>query len=207
MRVIAGEFRGRTLAAPPGRGTRPILDRVKVAMFDWLGARMAQPGQLPPFAVLDLFCGGGSLGIEAMSRGAASCVFVESDPAALRCLRSNVETLGLGSRVRILGEPAERAAPRPISDDLFGLVFLDPPYRLSEDVSSNSVLGRILLRLGTSTPLASDVTVCWRHDAKLRVPADLPGGWISMERRAWGTMAITVVTRSPLESSRHEKAS
>lgn len=195
------------MAAPPGRGTRPILDRVKVALFDWLGARLAQPGHLPPLAVLDIFSGGGSLGIEALSRGAATCVFIESDKAALECLRSNIEKLSLRERTRVLPEPAEQAEPRPLSADAFGLVFLDPPYRLSEEMSPPSVMGRLLQRLGATIPVAPDALAYWRHDAALALPSELPGGWASMDRRGWGTMAITVLMRSSPDQPQHEKAS
>ena len=196
MRVIAGEFRRRSLEAPPGCGTRPILDRVKVALFDSLGARLAQPGHLPPVAVLDIFSGGGSLGIEALSRGAATCVFVESDKAALRCLQSNLEKLGLAMRTRVVPAPVERAEPRPLAAEAFGLIFLDPPYRLSEDFAPNSVMGRLLEKLGATVPIAPDALACWRHDTALTLPPELPGGWASMDRRVWGTMAITLLART-----------
>jgi 16S rRNA (guanine(966)-N(2))-methyltransferase RsmD len=199
MRVIAGEFRGRMLAAPPGRGTRPILDRVKVALFDWLGSRLAQPGHLPPLAVLDIFSGGGSLGIEALSRGVATCVFVESDKSALQCLRSNLETLGLGARTRVLPVAAELANPVPVAADAFSLIFLDPPYRLSEDVSPKSVMGCVFKKLGDAIPLTPDATVVWRYDAA-HFPTP-PEGWVSIERRVWGTMGITILSRSSQEKS------
>lgn len=196
MRVIAGEFRRRSLEAPPSCGTRPILDRVKVALFDWLGARLARPGHLPPVAVLDIFSGGGSLGIEALSRGAATCVFVESDQAALHSLRTNIEKLDLGGRTRVLPESAEKANPLPLAAEAFGLIFLDPPYRLSEDVAPNSVMGRLLGKLGASVPVAPDALAFWRHDAAVTLPPALPGGWASMDRRVWGTMAITLLART-----------
>lgn len=190
MRVIAGEFRGRSLVAPSGQTTRPILDRVKVALFDWLGSRLALPGSLPPVAVLDIFSGSGSLGIEALSRGAASCVFIETEMSALQCLRSNIESLNLGGRVQVLMDSADLARPVPASDDAFGLVFLDPPYRLSEDASPTSVMGRLIGRLGTAIPVTDDASLLWRLDAAVQLPSELPGGWISMERRVWGTMAV-----------------
>lgn len=196
MRVIAGEFRRRSLEAPPGRGTRPILDRVKVALFDWLGARLAQPGHLPPVAVLDIFSGGGSLGIEALSRGAATCVFVESDKAALHSLCTNIEKLGLGGRTRVLPESADMANPLPLAAEAFGLIFLDPPYRLSEDVTPNSIMDRLFKKLGASVPIAPDALAYWRHDAALTLPPELPGGWASIDRRVWGTMAISLLVRT-----------
>ncbi|MCH7814456.1 MAG: RsmD family RNA methyltransferase [Planctomycetes bacterium] len=82
MRIIAGRWRSRRIAAPPSRTTRPFPDRIKEAVFDILGARWGSPGTVPPLWVADLFAGSGSLGLEAVSRGARGCVFVERDRAA-----------------------------------------------------------------------------------------------------------------------------
>ena len=101
MRVVGGAWRGRPLQAPPGRGTRPTSDKVREAMFDVLGAlpevrrELAGRGPLAGHAVLDVFAGSGALGIEALSRGADSCAFVESAPPALRALRGNLARLGV----------------------------------------------------------------------------------------------------------------
>ncbi len=132
MRIIAGKFRGRSLATPAGRTTRPITDRVKETLFNMLGHRCALPGSLPDFAVLDLFAGPGSMGIESLSRGAASCTFVERDRRALKCLRQNIKTLGLEGVSTILADNAwtmRDVAPA----GGFGLVFVDPPYRDADD--------------------------------------------------------------------------
>ena len=104
MRVIGGEWRGRPLVAPAGRGTRPTSDKVREAMFDVLlalpevravGAAAPLAGALGGHVVLDLFAGSGALGIEALSRGADACSFVENERAALRALRANLERLGV----------------------------------------------------------------------------------------------------------------
>src|SRR5262249_27025294 len=84
MRIIAGRHQHRKLVTPRGLDTRPMLDRVKQALFDALGSRYSQPGRLAPLNVLDVYCGGGTLGIESLSRGAAWCTFVENSPAALQ---------------------------------------------------------------------------------------------------------------------------
>jgi len=157
VRVVGGEWRGRPLAAPRGRGTRPTSDKVREAMFDVLaalpearaaagpgaaslpggaagdGLAEARAGVLSGHVVLDLFAGSGALGIEALSRGAASCVFIENERAALAALRANLDRLGV---------PAGRSAPaRVIATDVrralqadarrgarYTLVFADPPY-------------------------------------------------------------------------------
>lgn len=196
MRVIAGRYRGRRLTAPAGARTRPILDRVKVALFDWLGARLAQPGALPPVNVLDLFCGGGSLGIEALSRGASFCAFVEEDAGAFRCLLQNLDRLGIGPAARAYNCPVESARVQPPAG-AFEIIFLDPPYALSEDASNDSLLGRVFLQLGRQMPVEDEAVLIWRHAARTILPARLPNDWCSMERRTWGKMAVTCLQRRP----------
>ena len=125
MRIVGGEFRGRALATPSGPGIRPTSDRVRQTLFDILAHAYGDP--LPGARVLDLFAGTGALGIEAISRGAASVVFVDDGAEARGLIRANVEAFGLTGRTRIfrrdatqLGE-AGTVAP-------FDIVFADPPY-------------------------------------------------------------------------------
>lgn len=120
MRVIAGTARGRRLDTLPGPDTRPTLERVKEAMFS------AVAPLLPGAAVLDLFAGSGQLGLEALSRGAASCVFVDSSPQAAQVVLRNAERLGFGPRSRVVREGAEGFLAR--SRERFDLLLLDPPY-------------------------------------------------------------------------------
>ncbi|MFZ5794795.1 MAG: RsmD family RNA methyltransferase, partial [Pseudomonadota bacterium] len=91
MRIIAGKWRGRPIVAPKGDATRPTADRVREALFSMLASRL---GSFEDLAVADLFAGSGALGLEALSRGAASCIFVEQDKAALDALRTNITKLG-----------------------------------------------------------------------------------------------------------------
>lgn len=196
MRVIAGLYRGRRLTAPAGAQTRPILDRVKVALFDWLGSRLARPGALPPVNVLDLFCGGGSLGIEALSRGATFCAFVEEDAGAFRCLLQNLDRLGVGSAARACNCPVQSAQVQPPTG-AFGIIFLDPPYALSEDVTENSLLGGVFGRLGHPLPVEDDAIVLWRHAVPAAMPAESPNHWRPIECRTWGKMAVTLLQRPP----------
>ena len=121
MRIIAGEFRGRPLQAPPGIGTRPTADRVREALFSMLASRL---GSFDELRVADLYAGSGAIGLEAISRGAAHATFVETDPKAQAAIKANAEKLGIADRVRILGGSA-LALPR---SDPFDLVFADPPY-------------------------------------------------------------------------------
>jgi len=125
MRVVAGRFGGRRLTAPPGRATRPTADRVREALFSILGP-------LEGLRVLDLFAGSGALGIEALSRGAASAVFVERRARAAAAISANLSTLGIEARVvhgDALAFLRTRAAElRAGTTEPFDLVFLDPPY-------------------------------------------------------------------------------
>jgi len=124
MRIIAGQFRGRRLAAPDGRGTRPMLDRVREALFSTLGDLVEQA------RVLDLFSGTGSLGLEALSRGASSAHFFERDRKALKALRENVDALGVAARVEVSAGDALAEDGWPAEVDL---ALLDPPYPMLRD--------------------------------------------------------------------------
>ncbi|HWL92127.1 MAG TPA: RsmD family RNA methyltransferase [Phycisphaerae bacterium] len=197
MRVIAGKYRGRTLATPEGASTRPILDRVKGSLFDWLGSRLALPGYLPAVNVCDLFCGAGSQGIESLSRGAAFCAFVEIDPAALKCLRENLATLRVAEPHEIVARSAEAATVRPPDGRGFSIIFIDPPFRLSQDLRPESTMGRVIARLGNQIPTELDALLLWRHDEALRLPDKLAETWQTTDRRAWGTNAISLYEQGP----------
>ena len=120
MRVVAGEFRGRRIEAPPGHDTRPTTDKVREATFNALGSL----DLVRDAVVVDLFAGSGALGIEALSRGAAEAIFVERDRTALRTLRDNLRSLGLTERARVVQGDAV-VAVRGLPADL---VLADPPY-------------------------------------------------------------------------------
>jgi 16S rRNA (guanine966-N2)-methyltransferase len=121
MRIIAGTHRGRRIAAPKGAHTRPTGDRVREALFNLLGP-------VDGASVLDLYAGSGALGLEALSRGARRCLFAETDPAACRVIRANLDSLGLTG-----GLVVRRDAVAVLRDESAGgrrheLVLLDPPY-------------------------------------------------------------------------------
>ena len=120
MRVVAGELGGRKLTSPDGTATRPTTDRVREAIFNSLGSM----GILEGAVVADLFAGSGAVGIEALSRGADHCTFVERDRGALRALEDNLSTLDLGDRSRVLRSDANSVAVGLDVD----IVFADPPY-------------------------------------------------------------------------------
>lgn len=129
MRIIGGEYKGRAITTPDGQTTRPTSDRAREAIFNILAHADWAP-DIEGARVLDMFAGSGALGFEALSRGAAFCLFVETDEAARGAIRDNVETFGLFGTTRIHRRDATQIGARPGPDsDVFDLVFLDPPYR------------------------------------------------------------------------------
>ncbi|MBJ6120950.1 16S rRNA (guanine(966)-N(2))-methyltransferase RsmD [Sphingomonas mollis] len=135
MRVIAGQWRGRPLVAPKGDATRPTADRTREALFSMLASRL---GSFEGLAVGDLFAGSGALGIEALSRGAATCLFVEQDRAALDALKANLAKLGTRGDVRATSVMALGPAPAPLD-----LIMMDPPYGTGAGSVALDKLGRL----------------------------------------------------------------
>lgn len=172
MRVIAGRHRGARLHAPRGEATRPTSDRVREALFSILASVTDE-------RVLDLFAGSGALGIEALSRGAASAVFVDSALAAVSAVRRNLEALGLETEADVVRRPAiaflEGAAIRGAQYDL---VFVDPPYRLASAVGPE-------LSAALTPVLAPDARVVAESDRRAPLVLDLP---LADERRYGDTL-------------------
>lgn len=142
MRIIAGEWRGRKLIAPRGDITRPTADRTRETLFSMLVSRL---GSFEGLAVLDLFAGSGALGLEALSRGAASCLFVEQDGEALRALRTNIEALAQRGAATVQAGSVMALGP---ARSTYDLVLLDPPY----GTGAGQVALDRLLRLGWIGP-------------------------------------------------------
>lgn len=123
LRIIAGEWRGRKLVAPIGDTTRPTADRTRETLFSMLVSRI---GDFEGLTVADLFAGSGALGLEALSRGAASCTFVEQDAAAIRALRSNIANLRAAPQCDVRAASVLTLGPAKAPLDL---ILLDPPYK------------------------------------------------------------------------------
>ena len=172
MRVVAGELRGRRLKSPPGRAIRPTADSVREALFSILG-------DVSGLRVLDLFAGSGALGIEALSRGAAAAVFVDSSPRAVTAIRANLESLELDATVR------RRDALSFLGDRQAGsgyqIVFVDPPYHLA---------GRLAAPLAERLPaiLADDARIVTESDK--RHPLTLP--FPLLRERVYGDTRLAV---------------
>ncbi|UAJ09696.1 16S rRNA (guanine(966)-N(2))-methyltransferase RsmD [Polymorphobacter megasporae] len=122
MRIIAGQYRGRPLVAPPGEATRPTSERAREALFSMLASRL---GDFDGLRVADLYAGTGALGLEALSRGAAHATFVENDKAAVTALRANILKCGADAATTVLQQPVQAIGRAPAA---FDLILLDPPY-------------------------------------------------------------------------------
>ncbi len=144
MRIIGGVFRGRPLVAPRGEVTRPMTDRVRENLFNLLG-----PDACAGAGVLDLFCGSGALGLEALSRGAASCTFVDTSRDAVAAVGRNCERLGVTGCVRIERRDALRPGRWivPEGGEAYRLLFVDPPYKISAEEGGGHRLARMARRL------------------------------------------------------------
>ena len=160
-------------------------DRVKQAIFDMLASHYDEPGVLPPLLVADVFAGGGSMGLEALSRGAAFCSFFERDRQALEALRSNIEALGAGPESRVVAGDAWRASMATPNGRPFTLIFLDPPYRDCEDTSDRGAVRRFLGRLG------DECLVVLHHPAGSPFVLADDDPWRVVEERRVGSNAVT----------------
>ncbi len=197
MRIIAGQYRGRTIAAPAGKNTRPILDRAKTVLFDILGHYLAEPGRLPPLAVLDLFAGSGSLGLEALSRGAGFCLFVEQHRPTAALIRKNLDDLKIIDTARVIEGPADTCVfpppPELVGVERYGLVFIDPPYRMLAGPKPIAEMRTLLDRLPTEPTIDPDALIVIRHAFR---PAELPdlSPLCEYRRRDVGTMTLRFMT-------------
>ncbi len=196
MRVIAGRLRGSLLAVPPEGQTRPITDRVKESLFNLLGHRLGLPGVLPDIAVLDLFAGSGALGIECLSRGASSCLFVERDRRALRVLAANLEKLKLNEAARTTNANAWTMRIPPAAPDGYGLIFVDPPYR---DVADPQRAIDLLERTGVR--LSQEGLLVFRHARSIGFSTEPLQSVRGVDERTFGGMRVLLLAR-PEETAR-----
>jgi len=159
MRIIAGAWRGRPIEAPPGDATRPTSDRAREGLFSMLASRV---GGFEDLRVADLFAGTGALGLEALSRGAAHCTFVEKDRAALDTLRRNIARLDAADRADVRAQAVEHVPPPPRR---FDIVFMDPPYGTG---LAQAALGRASAWLAPGGWISVEL-----HDEELAPPEGL----------------------------------
>jgi 16S rRNA (guanine966-N2)-methyltransferase len=184
MRIIAGRFKRRPLAAAPGTTTRPLTDRAKVQLFQRLGPFGGQH-------VLDVFAGTGTIGLEALSRGAATAVFVERDHKAYELLRRNVESLGVGDDTLCWRADVLRCSFRPKGrEELlpYDRVFFDPPYAIAGDLRPGTPLYKSLERLARPGVCAEAAELVLRVPARQKVA--VPEVWRPDETLEMGGMTV-----------------
>ncbi|WP_285493279.1 16S rRNA (guanine(966)-N(2))-methyltransferase RsmD [Actinomadura sp. NBRC 104425] len=174
-RVIAGSAGGRRLVVPAGRDTRPTSDRAREGLFSTIGALL---GPLDGLRVADLYAGSGAVGLEALSRGAAHALLVESHPRAVKVIRENAAALRLPG-ARICADRVERLVRRP-PDEPYDLVFADPPYALSDDAVTS-----LLEALRDQGWTAPDALVVVERAAR-GAPHRWPEGYLPERDRRYG---------------------
>jgi len=187
MRIVAGTFRARQLVAPKGQSTRPTADRTRQALYNVL-EHAPWATSLRGRRVIDLFAGSGALGLEAISRGADFCLFLDRDRAARAAIGANVDALNLTDRTRIDRRDATTLSARTTADGApFDLAFLDPPY--------GQGLGEAALaRLAAGGWLTRDALAILERG--LADAAPTPAGFRLLDERTWGAARVSFL--SPL---------
>jgi 16S rRNA (guanine966-N2)-methyltransferase len=178
VRIVAGRFKGKALLSPTDDSIRPTSDRAREAMFNILASRIGV--HLDGVKVLDLFAGTGALGLEALSRGAASCVFVDTGAEARGLVRDHIEAFGIAGIAKLLRRDATALGPAGTMGPV-DLVFLDPPY--------GKGLGELALTsLKAGGWLKPDTTIVLEESSA--VTLDLPEGFVLDDRREYGAAAV-----------------
>ncbi len=189
MRIIAGIKRGMNLYSPETDMSRPILDRVKESLFNVL----YNYGVPQDKKAADLFSGVGSLGLEALSRGAASVTFVEKDPKILEILKKNIEKAGFTKESRVVKADAFKTGAAVGADEQkYDVIFVDPPYPMTKEAGEGSLLEKLLILLGQQ--LAAHGIVIVRTDEHTKL-LERYGQFSIIEQRKWGSMTITILGR------------
>lgn len=180
MRIIAGAFRGRRLHAPKDNRIRPTIDRVRESIFNIIA------GKVPGAKVLDLFAGTGAMGLEALSRGARFCFFVDKGPEAVRLIRENVKLCAVQDLSHIIQAPVAKAIGRLNSEnEMFDLIFMDPPYGKGYLEEALAMVGAVAMN--------EALVVTERHvkDA----PPLVPEIWQNERERRFGDTFISVYSK------------
>ncbi len=184
MRIIAGRYRGKHLVAPPDDSIRPTADRVRESIFDILTSRLGQ--SFEGLRVLDLFAGTGAMGLEALSRGAAGVVLVDSGVEARGVIRDNIEALGVGGIAKLLRRDATALGPAGTMGG-FDLIFLDPPY-------GQGLGEKALVSARAGGWIAPGAVIVLEEARVARLV--LPDGFALDERRAYGAAAVHFLSPS-----------
>lgn len=187
MRIIAGSKRGMKLLPPHGQNTRPITDRVKESLFSVL----YKYDLIEDGIVCDLFSGTGSMGMEALSRGAKWVTFLEKDPKAVSPLKKNIERGAFVASSKVIRANIWKVGA-PVEYDLgkYDLVFVDPPYAMSYDTEHDSQLGKLLCMLCEQVKVGGIVVVRTSKQAELLDEYDRLK---VIDRRQWGSMGVALL--------------
>jgi 16S rRNA (guanine966-N2)-methyltransferase len=185
MRIIAGSKRGMKLLSPKTGESRPITDRVKESLFSVLYKYNLPNGKM----VADLFCGVGSLGLEALSRGAEFVTFVEKNLKIITILEKNVEKAGFAKESKVVRADAFKIGA-PVDQQKYTIVFVDPPYSTTQETAEGSLLAELLNIL--QGQLAPNGIAVVRTDRRTEL-LEQYGQLEAIERRRWGTMAVTIL--------------
>ncbi len=177
MRIISGTARGRTLKSPKGSRVRPTSDRVREALFSILGNEVVGVG------VMDFFAGTGSLGLEALSRGAQRAVFVEKNPAALKCLKENITICGFEERSKVVASPVVPFLNTSTFPEETGIIFIDPPYSSHEAI-------KVLLAFSKHVKSLSGCRIVLEHSPSLLLDP-VPEFLETVDSRKYGDTVLT----------------
>jgi 16S rRNA (guanine966-N2)-methyltransferase len=188
MRIVAGRHRGRRLAAPPGEGIRPTSDRAREAVFNILahgGYGAGGASAVVGAVVLDVFCGTGAMGLEALSRGAVRAVLIDNEPAALAAARANVAALNEQANARVMAGDATRPPPRAKDQPAATLAFFDPPY-------ASNLAAPALAAFAEAGWLAPGA-LCVVEDSARAPALAPPPGFAPLDTRRYGAARITLL--------------
>ncbi|WP_417309740.1 16S rRNA (guanine(966)-N(2))-methyltransferase RsmD [Devosia sp.] len=184
MRIVAGKFRGKTLLSPSDDSIRPTADRVRESLFNILASRLSP--RFDGLKVADLFAGTGALGLEALSRGAASCIFVETGAEARGLIRDHIQDFGIAGIAKLLRRDATTMGPVGNMGPL-DLVFLDPPY-------GRGLGEQALDSLRAGGWLKPETLMVLEESAEVELA--LPEGFVLEDRREYGAAAIHLITQA-----------
>ncbi len=190
MRIIAGQKKGMKLLGPKTDASRPITDRVKESLFSILYNYDMPAGK----TAADLFCGVGSLGLEALSRGAEFVTFVEKDQKVIQILERNIAKSGfVGDSKVITADAFKLGAPVDFDGRKYDVIFVDPPYSTTKDAGEGSPLGRLFSILSEQLAGSGIVVVRTAKETEL---LDRYGKLEIIDRRVWGTMAVSLLSQA-----------
>ena len=195
MRIIAGTKRGMKLLSPPGRDTRPITDRVKESLFNILNNHGLPDGAV----VADLFCGTGSMGLEALSRGAAWVTFFDKDRRVIEILKKNIARAAFGDCCKPISANILSVGAAPATErGLYDLVFVDPPYMMSANSGEGSKVAALMELIGQQVNPEAMVILRTHEDA---FTCEAYGTLREFDSRTWGTMKLVFYRKAETTDS------